>query len=91
MNSDPVCYFGGHLVHFGLVPSRYNNGPYIGPFSCEYLSLIPRTGNIRPVNVISPVMATSRLAGRLVSSEKSAMAMVIPADGPSFCMAPEGT
>ena len=48
-------------------------------------------GNTLPRNVISPVIATSRLTGRLVSAEMSAVAMVIPAEGPSLGMAPAGT
>ena len=42
------------------------------------------------MSVISPVEATSRLAGRPVSSDASAARTVIPADGPSFGTAPRG-
>jgi hypothetical protein len=44
-----------------------------------------------PRSVISPVIATSRRTGILVSAETSVVAMVMPADGPSFGMAPSGT
>ena len=44
-----------------------------------------------PVRVISPVMATSRLAGASVRSDTRAVTMVMPAEGPSFGMAPAGT
>src|ERR1035437_5609658 len=54
-------------------------------------SLIPPMGSTCPVRVISPVMA--RLVGTLrsVSMESSAVAMVMPALGPSLGMAPAGT
>ena len=54
-------------------------------------SLMPPTGSTLPDSVISPVIATSPRTGRRVSSETSAVAMVTPADGPSFGIAPEGT
>ena len=47
-------------------------------------SLMPPTGSTLPRRVISPVIATSWRTGRPVSSEVSAVAMVTPADGPSF-------
>ena len=45
----------------------------------------------RPESEISPVMAMSPRTGRRVSSEASAAAIVTPADGPSFGIAPDGT
>ncbi len=54
-------------------------------------SLTPPMGNTFPVSVTSPVSATSLLAYLPVSSEISAMHMVMPAEGPSLGMAPEGT
>ena len=44
----------------------------------------PPIGNTRPRSVISPVIPTSLLTGIPVSAEISAVAIVIPADGPSF-------
>ena len=41
--------------------------------------------------MISPVIARSPRTGRPVSCDAIAVAMVTPADGPSFGMAPEGT
>ena len=41
--------------------------------------------------MISPVMATFRLTGRRVSAEMRAVPMVMPADGPSLGMEPDGT
>ena len=54
-------------------------------------SLMPPTGSTRPDSVISPVIAMSPRTGRPVSSDASAVAIVTPADGPSFGMAPDGT
>ena len=54
-------------------------------------SLSPPMGSTLPRSVISPVIATSRLTGLLVNAEISAVAMVMPAEGPSFGIAPAGT
>ena len=54
-------------------------------------SLTPPIGSTRPESVISPVIATSRRTGRPDSAETSAVAMVTPAEGPSFGIAPAGT
>ena len=51
-------------------------------------SLIPPTGNTRPVRDTSPVIATSCLIGLFKPSERRAVTMVQPADGPSFGVAP---
>lgn len=52
--------------------------------------MIPPTGNTYPVNVISPVIAKSSLIFLLRYNEIKAVAIVIPADGPSLGMAPAG-
>ena len=54
-------------------------------------SLTPPIGNTLPRSVISPVMARSWRAGRRDSADTSAVAIVTPAEGPSFGMAPAGT
>src|SRR4030042_773068 len=54
-------------------------------------SFKPPTGKTLPLSVISPVMAKSFFTGRLVRAEKMETAMVMPAEGPSFGMAPAGT
>src|SRR5262249_36961591 len=54
-------------------------------------SLTPPIGRTRPDSVISPVMARSPRTGRPVSSDAIAVAIVTPADGPSFGFAPDGT
>lgn len=51
-------------------------------------SLIPPTGNTRPVNDTSPVIATFCFIGLFKASDRSAVTMVQPADGPSLGVAP---
>src|SRR2546422_4511524 len=53
-------------------------------------SLSPPLGRMRPRSVSSPVIATSWRAGRRHRSDASAVAIAIPADGPSFGTAPAG-
>src|SRR5207249_2713373 len=53
-------------------------------------SLSPPIGRMRPRSVSSPVIATSWRAGRRHRSDASAVAIAIPADGPSFGTAPAG-
>ena len=50
----------------------------------------PPMGRTRPRRVISPVMATSLRTGMPVKALTMAVAMVMPADGPSLGMAPAG-
>ncbi len=59
-------------------------------WAARTFSRMPLTGRMRPERVTSPLKATSRLAGRPVSRESRARAMVIPEEGPSLGMAPEG-
>ena len=54
-------------------------------------SFTPPIGSTRPVNVNSPVIDTSRRTFRPEMADTSAVAMVIPAEGPSFGIAPAGT
>jgi hypothetical protein len=54
-------------------------------------SFTPPIGSTRPRSVISPVMAMSWRTGRPDSADTTAEAMVTPADGPSFGIAPAGT
>lgn len=48
------------------------------------------TGSTSPLNVISPVMATSDLTNRLLNNEARQVTMVTPAEGPSLVTAPAG-
>ncbi len=51
----------------------------------------PPIGSTRPCSVTSPVIPTVCFTGRPESSDASAVAIVIPALGPSFGIAPAGT
>jgi hypothetical protein len=55
------------------------------------LSFRPPMGSTLPRSVTSPVMATSRRTGRRVKAEMIAVAMAMPALGPSLGVAPSGT
>ena len=59
--------------------------------AARIFSFNPPIGRTRPRKVISPVMARSRLAGMPERAEAMAVAMVIPAEGPSLGIAPAGT
>ena len=54
-------------------------------------SFTPPIGRTSPRRVISPVIATSRRTGRFVNAEIMAVAIVMPAEGPSLGIAPSGT
>src|SRR5579884_3053073 len=61
------------------------------PVPGDHLLLDPADRQHLARSVISPVIATSFRTGRPVSAEASAVAIVMPADGPSFGTAPAGT
>jgi hypothetical protein len=71
---------------FGRITTR-------APERCaaRILLLRPPMGSTRPRRVISPVIATSLRTGMPVSVLTIAVAIVIPADGPSLGIAPAGT
>jgi len=71
--------FGSTIV---VMPAR---------FAPNTFSFNPPIGSTRPRSVISPVIATSRRTGRPDISETSAVAIAMPADGPSLGIAPAGT
>ena len=79
------------LVEVGLVLARRITS--VSPARCaaSTLSRTPPIWSTWPVSVISPVIATSLDTGSPRTSETSAVAIVIPADGPSFGTAPAGT
>jgi hypothetical protein len=54
-------------------------------------SRIPPTGSTCPVRVSSPVIARGRRMRSLRARDTSAVAMVMPALGPSLGVAPSGT
>src|SRR5450759_266791 len=59
--------------------------------AARILLLRPPIGRTRPRSVISPVIARSLRTGMPVSALTIAVAIVIPADGPSLGIAPAGT
>ena len=56
----------------------------------EEFSFRPPIGSTLPRSVISPVIATSARTGLSVIADSIAVAIVIPAEGPSFGTAPSG-
>src|SRR5205085_2651886 len=60
-------------------------------FAAKTFSFTPPMGSTLPLRVTSPVMAVYGRTGRSVSNDTSAVVMVMPAEGPSFGMAPAGT
>lgn len=48
------------------------------------------TGKTAPERVISPVITTPLAIGRFVKREYNAVAIAIPAEGPSLLIAPAG-
>ena len=92
----------GHFDHIGAVDDlkAYFKGVqcYAGTstlcipafFAASSFSLSPPIGSTLPRNVISPVMATSARTGISVIADRIAVAIVIPAEGPSFGTAPSG-
>lgn len=55
---------------------------------CWHGDIITKEQSTFPVRETSPVMATFCLTGLLVASDRSAVMMVQPAEGPSFGVAP---
>ena len=62
--------------------------PYL--LAPKIFSLNPPTGNTLPVRVISPVIAMVGGKGSLTAKEIKDDVKEIPADGPSFGIAPSG-
>jgi hypothetical protein len=59
--------------------------------AARLFSFRPPMGNMRPRNVISPVIATSERTGLFMNSEATAVNIATPAEGPSFGTAPADT
>ena len=59
--------------------------------AASIFSLMPPTGSTLPRSVISPVMAVFLRTLRCVRAEAIEVAIVMPAEGPSFGVAPSGT
>ena len=60
-------------------------------WAAKAFSFNPPIGRIRPRKVISPVMAISFFTGIRVRADAKAVAIAIPAEGPSLGIAPSGT
>ncbi len=80
MSRRSFSFFRGRMTI--LAPDRW---------AARILLLSPPIGRTRPRRVISPVIATSLRTGMPVRADTMAVAIVMPADGPSFGMAPAGT
>ena len=65
-----------------LIPKR---------LAASAFSRMPPTGNTSPLSVISPVIATSCRTAWFRAADRIAVAIVTPAEGPSFGIAPAGT
>lgn len=59
--------------------------------SVRFARAVGLSGPTLPVSESSPVIATSDLGGLPVAMERREEAIAIPADGPSFGVAPSGT
>ena len=80
------------FLHVRLVFRRKNHVHWTpARLAARTFSFTPPIGRTLPLSVISPVIAVSGRTGRPVSNETSAVAMVTPAEGPSFGIAPAGT
>ena len=75
--------------------ARFRSGitTSVSPAACaaSTFCLRPPIGSTRPWSVTSPVMPTVCFTGRPLRSDASAVAIVMPALGPSFGIAPAGT
>src|SRR5208283_3230447 len=79
------------VIQILLVPFGQNNFSDAILLAASVFSLSPPMGRTLPLNVTSPFMAISFLTALPVSADAMAVAIVIPADGPSFGIAPAGT
>ena len=76
------------LGQISTVSNRYYNLFYTISVCRHGFSRNPPIGSTRPRNVISPVIAILLCTGIPVKAEIIAVAIVTPADGPSFGTAP---
>lgn len=79
------------ILKVALVVCRDDDGLDPGAQRAMVFSRSPPIGRTRPRRVISPVMATSRRAGRPDSAEMSATVTVMPADGRPSGQRPPGS
>src|SRR5260364_399457 len=84
---DNIGNFGESLTFSsGMITSRMPPR-----YAASSFSFNPPIGNTSPLRVISPVIAMSERTGMPVNMETSAVAIAIPAEGPSLGVAPSGT
>ncbi len=87
---DVLQHLLRNFVDILLVFLRHEDGLDAATIRRQHLLLSPPIGSTRPRSVISPVIARSLRTGTRQSADTSAVASVIPADGPSFGIAPSG-
>ena len=86
---DTMCTSSVSMTFLGMSARSFSLSRgrmiFVTPARCaaSTFSLTPPIGRTFPRSVISPVMATSRRVGILVSADTSVVAIVMPADGPS--------
>src|SRR5215207_8484761 len=80
MSRKSFSFLRGRMTIFA--PARW---------AARILLFSPPIGRTRPRSVISPVIATSLRTGMFARALTIAVAIVIPADGPSFGIPPAGT
>ena len=83
------------FIHFLDIPFIFLwNQDFFDPcvfvFLCKICYNKNPIGRTLPLRVISPVIATSARTGTWITADKIAVAMVMPAEGPSFGTAPSG-
>lgn len=87
MSSISFSFLKGSIIlcvikkSYFLIPKLY---------AARHFSLMPPTGSTMPLREISPVITTSFLTFLLVIRETMAVAIVMPAEGPSFGMEAAG-
>src|SRR2546426_7730546 len=94
-SSTRMNFISFRIVSFTSSRSRlFNDGritvSILARRAASTFSLMPPTGRTSPRSVISPVIAIFRWTAFPVSNERMAVAMVTPAEGPSFGIAPSG-
>src|SRR5213594_25890 len=95
-SSTKMNFISFRIVSFTSSRSRlFNDGRIIVSIlarrAASTFSLMPPTGRTSPRSVISPVIAIFRWTAFCVRSDRIAVAIVTPADGPSLGIAPSGT
>jgi hypothetical protein len=80
-----------YIVQVTLVVLRDQHAGNVASLCGQQFFGQPPMGRTRPRKVISPVMASCLRTGFWTRADTIEVAMVIPAEGPSFGIAPSGT